>query len=157
MASIDLRHAYYSVGIAPEQQKYFRFIWNKQIYQYTCCPNGLACLPRLFTKLLKPVFAKLRSQGHTSSGFIDDSILCGDTFMLCMLNIVDTQALLTKLGFSINIGKSILLPTKKIVYLDNTINSEKMHVSLPEAKVTKVKKSVSNYIIANLLKYEKFP
>jgi len=26
MGSIDLRHAYYSIGIAPEQQKYFRFV-----------------------------------------------------------------------------------------------------------------------------------
>ena len=33
MASVDLRHAYYSVKIAEEQQKFFRFIWQNQIYQ----------------------------------------------------------------------------------------------------------------------------
>ena len=29
--SIDLRHVYYSVSIAEEDQKYFRFIWKKNI------------------------------------------------------------------------------------------------------------------------------
>lgn len=33
-AVIDIRKAYYSVPIATEQQKYFRFLWRGQIYQY---------------------------------------------------------------------------------------------------------------------------
>jgi len=30
MASLDLRHAYYSVPIAEEHRKYLRFIWRGQ-------------------------------------------------------------------------------------------------------------------------------
>ena len=33
--------------------------------------------PRAFTKLLKPVFAKLRQSNHASSGYLDDSFLVG--------------------------------------------------------------------------------
>ena len=40
MASIDLKHAYYTIPIAPEQQKFLKFIWNDQLYQFTALPMG---------------------------------------------------------------------------------------------------------------------
>lgn len=41
--------------------------------------NGLALEPRMFTKLLKPVFANLRAAGFASSSLIDDSIQVSST------------------------------------------------------------------------------
>ena len=73
-ASIDLRHAYYSVPIAEQYQIYLRFIWKDCIYQYTCLPNGLASAPRLFTKLMKVVYATLRRMGHVNIGYIDKTL-----------------------------------------------------------------------------------
>ena len=64
MASIDLRDAYYSVPIAKEHQKYLKFIWQGNLYQFTCLAQGLSSAPRLFTKLMKPVFSFLRELGH---------------------------------------------------------------------------------------------
>ncbi|CAG2227255.1 unnamed protein product [Mytilus edulis] len=77
MASIDLRHAYYSVPIAEEHQKFLRFYWNGKLFQYTCLPNGISSAPRIFTKLLKPVYSSLRVLGHVNVGYIDDSLLLG--------------------------------------------------------------------------------
>jgi hypothetical protein len=76
--SIDLRHAYFSVSIAEEDQKYKRFIWKEFFFQYSCLPNGLTSVPRLFTKLMKPVFATLRQYSY-----IDDSLVIGDTEEEC--------------------------------------------------------------------------
>ena len=59
MGSIDLKQAYYLVPIADEHKKFLRFTWNGKLLQFTCLPNGLACAPRLLTKLLKPVYATL--------------------------------------------------------------------------------------------------
>ena len=73
MASVDLRHAYYSVCVSKEERKLLRFIWKGQIYEYTCLANGIGSAPRLFTKLMKPVYAALRKKGHKNSGYIDDS------------------------------------------------------------------------------------
>ena len=64
MASVDLKDAYYSVPIALEDRKYLKFEWHGSHFQYTCLPNGLACAPRLFTKILKPVYSHLRSLGN---------------------------------------------------------------------------------------------
>jgi hypothetical protein len=75
MTSIDLRDAYYSVPITPEHRKYLKFMWRGVLYQFTSLPMGLTSSPRIFTKILKPVFATLRSRsGHCCLGYIDDSI-----------------------------------------------------------------------------------
>lgn len=88
VASVDLRHAYYSVNMAPEHQIFFKIYVGNNIYQYTCLPNGLACAPRFFlTKLMKPVYAKLRSLGLFTVCYIDDSLLCGDTKRECQKNV----------------------------------------------------------------------
>lgn len=35
MASVDLRHAYYSVRINEQYRKFLRFIWEGKVYEYT--------------------------------------------------------------------------------------------------------------------------
>ena len=73
MASIDLKDANYTVSVNMEYRKFLRFMWKGQLFEYTCLPNGLACAPRLFTKIMKPVFGHLRSCGYLSVIYIDDS------------------------------------------------------------------------------------
>ena len=79
MTVLDLKDAYYSVPITLEHRKYLKFYFQGQLYCFTCLPNGLSCAPRVFTKLLKPVFATLKSQGHLSVSYIDDVFLQADT------------------------------------------------------------------------------
>ena len=135
MASADLRHAYYSINMAESQQVKLRFVFSGKIYQYTCLPNGISCAPRLFTKLLKPVFSTLRQLGHSNSGFIDDSLLVADTFKECQENVSDTVGLMTELGFIVHPNKSVLVPTQDISFLGNDIHSRDMTVTLPQNKV----------------------
>ena len=80
MASVDIKDAYYTVPIASEHQQCLKFRWRDKLYQYTCMPNGLASLPRIFTKLLKAVFNILRQKGYLSSSYIDDCYLQGATY-----------------------------------------------------------------------------
>ena len=90
MASIDLRDAYYSVPICSHDQKFLKFKWNGKLYKYIVLPNGLACAPRFFFKLLKPVFAYLHSHGHVSCGYLDDTFLEGDEYEINVNNIEET-------------------------------------------------------------------
>ena len=57
MTSIDLKDAYCSIPVAPKCQKYLKFVWKETLYCFTCLPMGLTSSPRIFTKVLKPVFA----------------------------------------------------------------------------------------------------
>ena len=70
MASVDLRHAYYSVSIDENYRKYLRFFWDNKIYQYSCLPNGIGSAPRIFTKIMKVVYATLRKNGHVNMGYL---------------------------------------------------------------------------------------
>lgn len=95
IASINVRHAYYSVPIAHEDRKFLCFKWKNVIFQYTCLPNGINCAPVYFTKLLKPVYSTLRKMGHINLDYIDDSLLIVDSRKECLENVNDTR-----LGFS---------------------------------------------------------
>ena len=121
MASLDIRDAYYSVSIHEQHQKYLKFQWNGQLYQFLCMPNGLACAPRLFTKLLKPVYCSLREareQSLFSVGYIDDSYIQGDTQHDCQNNVHTTSTLFTSLGFWLHETNQSIPPDKLLNFVD---------------------------------------
>lgn len=141
MASVDLRHAYYTIKIAEEQQRFLCFKWQGRIYQFTCLPNGIAEGPRLFTKLMKPVYAKLREMGHVITSFIDDTLIAHSTLSGCFESVNATVQMLKNLGFCINEDKSLLIPTTRLEYLGNVIDSVSMTVTLPERRKCKLIRS----------------
>ena len=112
-----------------------KFCFDGALYKYACFPNGLASAPRIFTKLLKPAYAILRSMGHLNSGYIDDSYLQGDTSAECHKNVTNTITLFTKLGFQIHPEKSVFIPSQKLTFLGFVVDSNAMTVTLTEEKV----------------------
>ena len=138
MASIDIKDAFYSVPIQKDHKKYLRFMWKGQQFQFRVMPNGYCDAMRVFTKLLKPAFAKLREEGHESVIFVDDSFLLGDTFDECLRNISATIYLLQELGFVIHPDKSILVPTQQLTFLGFVIDTMCMTVTLTEEKKKKI-------------------
>ena len=138
MASVDLRHAYYSVPIKSSFRKFLKFRWRGQLYQYTCFANRLSNCPRYFTKLLKPIYSNLRSRGFLSAAYLDDSYLQGQTFEDCATNIQETVKLFQALGFVIHHEKSVLTPSHKVKYLGFWLDSEKMTVTLPAERAQRL-------------------
>ena len=138
MASIDLSDAYYSVPVALTDQKYLLFKFEGQLYKFVCLPNGLSSAPRIFTKLLKPVFSALHKQGHQILGYLDDSFLMGDTFEECKKSVIATVKLFTKLGFQVHPDKSNLFPSQEIHFLGFILNSQNMTVTLTDEKRTQI-------------------
>lgn len=134
MASIDLKDAYFSVPIASSSRKFLKFEWEVSLYQYTCLPNDLASAPRIFTKLLKPIFSCLRCQGYTCLGYIDDSFFQHDTYQGCANTVLEAVALFQSLGFIIHDEKSVLEPTQRLVFLGFLLNSTNMTVRPTEEK-----------------------
>ena len=141
MASVDLKDAYYTVAIHKDHQKFLKFEVKGCLYKCTCLPNGLSSAPRIFTKMLKPVYSTLHNQGHISMGYIDDSYLQGDTRDECRLNIVSTATLFTELGFYIHPSKSVFLPTQTLTFLCFILNSINMTISPTPEKVEKIVKA----------------
>ncbi|XP_068713259.1 uncharacterized protein [Montipora foliosa] len=150
MASLDLKDAYYSVPIALEQQRYLKFLWRGVLYQFQCLPMGLTSSPRLFTKLLKPVFGHLRAQcGISCTGYIDDSLYLGETVQECMTNILTAVQLFISLGFHIHPKKSVIVPSQSIEYLGFVLSSVTMTVKLTDAKISKYVKLCKGFLTVN--------
>ena len=128
--SVNLKEAYYSIPIHENYQKYLKLFWKEEYYQYIVLPNGFSPAVRVFTKVLTPLFKYVRSKGHLSIKYIDDSLLLGETFEICFKNIRDTVELLQELGFTIHPEKSFLVPTQQIILID----SVKMTITLTEKR-----------------------
>ena len=138
-ASIDLQDAYYSCNVCSDDRKFLRFFWNGEKYQYTCLAMGLASAPRIFTKMLKPVYSTLRKRGHANVAYIDDSLLISKTETECQRNVQETAQLLDRLGLTVNVEKSVFKPTRRIQFLGFIIDSESMTIALSDDRVLSIK------------------
>ena len=133
MTSIDLKDAYYSIPIAPERQKFLKFVCKDQLYAFNSLPMGLSSSPTICTKILKPFFSALTSQfGHTCLGYIDDSFYLEDSYLECEEATLHAVQLVISLGFKIHPEKSVVIPTQ--VFLGFILNSILMTVTLTEKK-----------------------
>jgi hypothetical protein len=75
LVKIDLKDAYLTIPIWHKHQKYLRFLWKDNMWEFACLPFGLASAPRVFTKLLKPVVAVLRQMGLRIIIYLDDILI----------------------------------------------------------------------------------
>ena len=132
----------------------------KTIYYFcfTCLPNGLPSATRLFIKVLKQIYAHLRSLGHLCLGHIDDSFLMGYKYTSCEENILETTNTFLKLGFVIHPAKSVLIPTRELEFLGFLLNSNSMTIHLRPRKAITVRQvcetllSQSNPLLGRLLR-----
>lgn len=137
-ASVDFKHAYFSVPVAEIDRKYLCFRWNGGVYQFTCLPQGLTSSPRVYTKLLKPALATLRKKGVTIICYIDDSLLVADTEADLKTAVKLVVSLFDSLGLTVHQSKSVLTPSQKINYLGFELDSENMTVALTHKKIIKI-------------------
>ena len=137
-AKLDIKDAYYSLGIKQEDRKFVRFNWKGKLYQFTAMPNGLSPAPRIFTKLLKPALSSLRKEGYVNCAYIDDILLLGDSYEECLNNVQETMILFDNLGFTIHSEKSVVIPKQNIEFLGFNIDSINMTVRLTSNKVSNI-------------------
>lgn len=80
MSSIDLQDAYFTFPMALPHRKFLKFRWRGTLWQFVGLPMGISCAPRIFTKLIAPIFAHIRQQGGQCFPYLDDSFIFGFTF-----------------------------------------------------------------------------
>ncbi|XP_015119029.1 uncharacterized protein LOC107042483 [Diachasma alloeum] len=134
LATLDLKDAYFLVPIHPDSKKFLRFSYNGQLYEFNCLPFGLNAAPYVFTKLLKPVAHRFRSQGILSVFYLDDILLMGQSAHQCQKNLEVACKILTSLGLILNIPKCQLSPKTSLKFLGFIIDSEKFTIELPDQK-----------------------
>lgn len=109
--------------------------------------NGLACALPLLTKLLKPVYSTLRSKGHSSVGYIDDSSVKGNTIKNCNITSGNSSIVFLS-GVCIAPWKPLSFPTQKLKFLGFILDSQPMVVILTPKRAVIIKQAVKR-LVAN--------
>lgn len=138
LTSIDLQDAYFAIPIRVQDQKYLKIFWDGMLYTFVCVPFGLKSAPFLFTKVLKPVYANFRQQNIRCSYYIDDSLNMNRDKVVCQNNTMIMTDTLHSLGFTVNLNKSVLIPTQRIVFFGFILDSVQFKVFLTEDKIQKI-------------------
>ena len=146
LTKIDLKDAYLTVPIWIHHQKFLRFIWRDTLWEFACLPFGLASAPRTFSKLLKPVVAQLRKMGIRLIIYLDDMLIMAESRDLTIEHTTIAVNLLSSLGFVLNEGKSILVPTQELEFLGFLVNSVRMSLYLPRDKVKSIKRECQSLL-----------
>ena len=120
-------------------RKFLYFQGRDKHYQFNCLPFGLASAPWVFTKTWRPVAALGRELGMRLIIYIDDILLMVESMEKAQDQASGLVYLLQCLGFIINTGKSILKPTQSLEFLGFTVNTVTMELSLPPAKIKKIR------------------
>ena len=149
LASIDIEKAYFSVPINDKYKKFLRFSWLGKIYQFECMPNGYKDAMRLFTKLLKAPIATLRRMGFEIIIYVDDSLIQANSYQECVDSIKAIIKMLTDLGFKINLKKSVVDPTKIIIFLGFSFDTVNMTITLVEGKKNKIVAKAKSLLASN--------
>ena len=133
LVKIDMKDAYLTVPIWHKHQKYLRFLWKDNMWEFACLPFGLASAPRVFPKLLKPVVAVLRQMGLRII-HLDDILIMSKSYDLALTHASTALNLLQGLGFVVNYEKSCLESSQIIGFLGFEINSQTLTISSRETK-----------------------
>lgn len=144
MCTIDLQDAYFLVPVAKESRKYLRFSFNNCLYEFTCLPFGLCSAPYVFTKLLKPVAFLLRKINILSVFYLDDILILGENKLLCERHMNYVKTLLQSLGFILNLKKCQIEPKNICKFLGFKLNSNDLSLSLPNQKIFKIQKFLTD-------------
>ena len=134
MTKLDLADAFLVVRIKESHYDFLKFSFEGQLWKYIVMCFGYHTSPRKFTKLLRPVLAKLHAEGHLCGMYLDDSLQVGHTLPDAWRAVSRTHNLLLSLGFLPNYKKSCLLPTQCIDILGFVIDSVKMTITLNNRK-----------------------
>ena len=146
---IDLCDAFYSLSVRKQDRRFLKFRWEGKLYQFTCLPMGFCYSPRIFCRVMKAPIVFFRDLGFSIVDYLDDFLGVEQDYFLSKQGCFELVHLLDRLGYTINLDKSILDPVKIIEFLGFMLNSIEMSVYISEDKclfiISECKKLLSGH------------
>ena len=138
MCVADLQDAYLVILIARWHWHLLKFQWHHWIFCFLVLPFGLACSPRIFSKVAKVPLTLVREQGHVCFMYIDDGFLAGRLVTECTAAVQCFLEMFVHLGFLLHPKKCMLIPSQQVNILGFIINSVTMTISISEEKKVEI-------------------
>ena len=117
IVTLDLKEAYYHVPMHPRLHKFLALTcWGKLFY-FKVLPFGLAPAPWVFQSLMSFPVTRLQADGVRILSYLDDVVIWNSCRETLLEHSQKSVELLSSLGFSINLEKSELTPSRTLVWL----------------------------------------
>ena len=130
---IDLKSAFYNIPISEELAQRLCFRTPEGWRRLRALPQGLRTSPKLFTRLTRPLMLQFRKAFPfvTLVDYIDDILLAyrGRRMLLEARDWLLTR--LKELGWVVNLVKSSLIPSRRLIFLGHLWDTQRLIVSLP--------------------------
>ena len=137
--TFDLKSGYHHVDIHGDCWKYLGFSWgigsDRKFFVFKVLPFGLASACYVFTKLLRPLVKRWRSQGIRAIVYIDDGICASESVSQNRNHKDIVVSDLKKAGFVLNIPKSCLNPQQIGKWLGFIIDLHEVTFMCPKKKL----------------------
>ena len=142
--SVDFSDAYHHLPIHPRHRQSLAFQVGSRKFWYKASPFGLAPLPQVFTEVFMAVKAFARQRFNVMVfQYLDDWVLLSrDRQHLADVTLRFVR-LCIDLGIVVNIEKSELLPTQRLVHLGIDWNFAMCIVRPPQEKITKLRHTLA--------------
>ncbi|GLC60617.1 hypothetical protein PLESTB_001648500 [Pleodorina starrii] len=132
--TVDLKSGYHHLDIHPDFWRYLGFMWEGKYYVFTQLPFGLAPACWAFTKLTRELQTLWRSEGHRTSGYIDDSIHAHQDPAVLEAWKVKVLGDLERAGFIVSEKKCDLVLSQQKKYLGALVDTSKGCLLVPAEK-----------------------
>ena len=151
VCSIDFSSMYHQIWLHDDTAEILNFsIVNEnneaEYYRFKVMQFGISPAVFVVTKLLVPVRNYFRALNIRYNLFIDDSIICCKCPELATQQIEFVMLVFKLLGWKINLQKSSLVPSQKVIYLGFRIDSVLLKYFYPEKKLIEVKELISEIL-----------
>ena len=148
MIACDEKSGYSHLSITNSSQTYFGFQFGGWLFCYTTLPFGFKAAAFTYQTVGMQVTSYLRTLGMSTMQYIDDRMSATAVSCLseCNHNVCMTDAskmvyvlleVMTRLGYTLSLKKSQLIPSTKIKFLGFYVDSEKEAFILPDDKKDK--------------------
>ena len=137
----DVDKAYYCVALHPDAQPYLGWSWRGKFYMPTCLIFGLSTAPRIFTKLMRPMMAFMRSLHVRVLGMIDDYMWADQPDRIGPVREA-VRVVLPQLGWRLN-AKCVWEPADEVLMLGMLINTKEFVVKAPAKKINTTLSAIS--------------
>jgi hypothetical protein len=135
MVSWDLADGYHHVAVHPDSRGLLGVEWRGRFYQYTTLNFGLAQAPWVFAKAMRAVVRRWRSRQERVFNYLDDFLGAAK----CRVELARLawlwRAEMWELGLVWEPSKCVWIPTQRLELLGLVVDTERMVVEIPEAKL----------------------
>ena len=150
MFSFDLKSGYHQIDIHPEQTQYLGFSWKFgniiRYFKFLVLPFGLSSAPYIFTKIMRVMVKKWRSEGKEIILYLDDGLGIGNSLSETNVHAKAIHKDLIEAGFILNDEKSKWQPQQTCQWLGFLLDTKEGVIAPVNSKINRIKEETTKAI-----------